>query len=202
MATPKYRSIQRERQDFVQLLKYWKTICGGLTGIFTLIPIGGFFIESLLPDVLGQLAPLLGIIGSVLFVLFLYYTNRVRQVAQIEKMAKSLFLVGFICLVIFVCARLVWVTEVDGDWHITGLALTEDAENAVQQKKITNTTPKALLDRMGHDSDDRIWRGRWLVTAVLAFSFAGIFIFSAGSFFLFTLKNLVQDRMDSETGRS
>ena len=103
MATPKYRSIQRERQDFVQLLKYWKTICGGLTGIFTLIPIGGFFIESLLPDVLGQLAPLLGIIGSVLFVLFLYYTNRVRQVAQIEKMAKSLFLVGFICLVIFVC---------------------------------------------------------------------------------------------------
>lgn len=192
-----YGSIQRERQDFAQLLRYWKTICGGLTGIFTLIPIGGFFVESLLPDVLGQLAPLLGIIGSVLFVLFLYYTNRARQVAQIERMGKFLFLVGFFCLVAFVCARLIWVTEVEGDWHITGLTLTEEAENAVQQKKITNTTPKALLDRMGHDSDDRVWRGRWLVTAVLAFSFAGIFAFSAGSFFLFTLQNLVQDRLDS-----
>jgi hypothetical protein len=194
VATRAYSSLQRERQDFAQLLKYWKTVCGGLTGLLAVIPVGGFFVEAVLPGVLGVLAPLLGITLAVLLILFLYYSNRNRAIAEIGKTGKLLFFIGLVCLVVFVCSRLVWVVNVDDDWYITGLTLTTEAENAIQQKMIANETPKTLLDRMGHNSPERIWWGRWVVTAVLAFSFAGIFAFSAGSFFLFTLQNLVQDR--------
>ena len=148
---------------------------GSASIVRSIWPLSGFFVEPILPGVLGVLGPLLGITVSLLLILFLYYSNRNQPIPSIGKRGKVFFSIGFLCLLVFVCSWLVWVVNVDDDWYITGLTLTSEAEKAIQQKMTANETPKTLLDRMGHDSPERIWSGRWVVTAVLAFSFAGIF---------------------------
>lgn len=187
MADPASKAIRQERTQLRQLLGYWKTVSGALTAILLVLPIGGAFVEPLLPGVLSVVAPVLGLAVCILGVLFLYYSNRDRTRSQIERSAKILFVVACVLLVVFFVFWFTWVIEVDGDWHISGLTLTDEAAQTISQNKIPDE-PRSLLDRFGHDSEDRIWRYRNVVAFVLAFSFAGFFALGAGSFFLFTLR--------------
>ncbi len=189
MSNRALKAIKKEREEFKQLFSYWKTVSGSLTGILTFIPVSGVFIESLLPGVLRILAPVLAVSLSLLVILHLFFRYRDRTAQEIDKAARTCFCLGLLMLCCFVLGWLTWIVEAGGDWHIAGLTLTDEAARAVSQGNSPDD-PKVLLDRFGHNSENRIWQWRNLATALLAFSFSGFFAFTAGSFLLSTLKRM------------
>lgn len=189
-----FSSIELERQEFVALIKYFKSVAGALTGLFAALPISGYFIEPLLTNELVVIGPPLAIVASIALSLHLFFRRKDDQVSKIEKAANKFFIGAAVCIVVFVLAWLNVVKNVDDRWHITGWTLTDEAQQAIRNKYVTNDTPKDLLDRMGHQSEDRIWKARWLAKAVLVFSFSGFCACMVGSFFLYTLRHFVRDR--------
>ncbi|MFY9317360.1 MAG: hypothetical protein WAO95_17620 [Burkholderiales bacterium] len=179
--------IKRERDELKQLLGYWNTVSGSLTAVFSFAPISGAFLDQLLPGPLGKIAPTLGVVLSIIVVLALFYSYRDRNRREIDQAARAALASGLIALCVFVFAWFTWIAEVSGDWHILGLSLTQEARQAVSQGIVPDDV-KALLDRFGHNSEDRIWAWRNLVMFAVSLSFAGFFAFVAGSFFLWTLK--------------
>ncbi len=187
MANRSFEAFKREREELRQLFGYWKTVSGSLTGLVPIASLGGTLLEPLLPGVLRVVAPVLSVVLSMLTILFLFYRYRDRTRREIDKVAFVLFVLGVVALMGFFVGWLTWIFEANGDWHMRGMALTEEAALVISQGKLPDD-PKALLDRFGHDSEDRVWQFRNLVAGCLSLSFGAFFALVSGGCLLWTMK--------------
>lgn len=180
---------RRQIADLRAITGYWSTLSGLLTIFFTLFPIGASLLDPLLPDVSRIAAPVLALTLTILLLVCLYFSSTGLNQRNITTLAQVAFAVAIVFLVVYFMSWINFVVYVDGNWYLTGTALTEEAATAIQRGAIQGDT-RSLLDRFGHVSQDRIWVGRKTATSLLTISFAGFTSFAAGSFFLFTLASM------------
>ena len=186
MTTRKARSpnLRAELRYLRDLIAPWKSFSGALTTAFAVLPISAGLSDALLPDRIGLLAPPLAIVLSVVLVLFLFFRYRNKNVEDLDRAATRLFAASIICIVIFVVGWLYFVIPVNEQWHVIGIELTQEAQQAVTKGSVANSAG-AYLDRFGHFSEDRIWTLRPVSLSLLTFSFGLSFACLSGAFFLF-----------------
>lgn len=180
------RALAKDVRDFKAVAKYWKTFSGLATLVVSVSPAAAFAETAAFPGMTRMWVPLLGPFSCVCVVLFLFFKSRDRSAAEIDRVATLLFATGICLLLAYVSMWFNSVIQVDGQWHVIGPQLTPEASKAVAEGWVPDDA-KALLDRFGHGSDDRVWLGRPWVFVLLTASATGFFAALAGSFFLFTL---------------
>ena len=202
-------SLQKELDELKALAKYAKSLSGMAAGISALLPVAGVVFKSIVPPwpksqgsslVDTGVIPLLALCATLSMMLFLYYWYREQDHSVLHARAGCSFLLAVGCGVLYLSLFAYFVVkgpETPQNYHIRGLSLTTEASKAIDQGKVRDT-PAELLGYFGVNSEDTIWEGCWLVQVVLVLAFCSVFVFLAGSFFLFTLRNFVKDTQQAK----
>lgn len=182
--------LQREIKQFSELLESFKSICGGLLAVITVLPFGGLLAENtLLPPWLGKANVWLAFVASLMTVIVLFYLGKEIPTARISWWVRVLIGGGVASFVIYLVLLASHVVDVDGERHVIGLALTNEARDKLEKKIVISDTPKDFLHAFGYESDGRIWERIWVVNVVLVVCFSATFAFLSGAFFLLLLGN-------------
>lgn len=197
MQSPTSPESERGLKELAGIFTYWKTVVGPLSGLIAMLPLGTLFTKSILPPGLEELAPAAAIISSVALLIGLYYILRDSSEATIRRWAIALFTAGFVAIVVYLFLSVFTIVEHDGERHLISLTKTEEAEGLIDAGLVGGGTPSELLDTVGRDSEDRVWKHRSWIKFFFLVSFSGIFMGWSASFFLFTLRCIVIDRARS-----
>jgi hypothetical protein len=155
--------FQQEMSEFLELLKLCGTsISGVLTTLGAAVPLTGFFWQAIAPP-WPQASPVIPTLFSVFAIVVLFLTFRREPEADARRWSPRLWIPGLFLLLFYLLLAANYIEELDSQIHLTGWSLTPEARQALEDPKGPKNTTRDLLNYFGHDSEDRIWQGRYFL---------------------------------------
>ena len=128
---------------------------------------------------------------TLLLIVSLFFGRQWLTEARIRRWAAILIVCAIVSVFLYVGTDAALTVKANGERHVTGLALTKEAVEAVQRNRVPSAAPRELLDHFGHLSEDRIWTWRGIAHAVLAFLFCAPSVCSASALALLTVRSFM-----------
>jgi hypothetical protein len=187
------RALKHWKQNLDSLnefLPYLATLKGILASLLCILPLAGFFVETLFPPKGHPLFILLAVAISLLGFLLLFTVCHSRTVRCVDLLAIILTCLGATLLLVYVVIAHQYLYHSDSGTALIGFAYTDEAHHAIISGHTSETTP-SLLAHFGYAADEQIWRFRGLVFFIMLFLFVCSFTFVSGGVFLFAMKDYV-----------
>ena len=186
--------VRQEFNEFLELLRMCGTsVSGVLTALGAAVPLTGFVWQTIAPP-WPPGSPVIPTLASIFTIVILFLIFRTRQVDNARRWSVRLLIpsVFFGAAYLYLAAN--YIEEIEGRIHLTGWSLTPEAQKAVNDPKGPKNTTRELLDYFGHDSEDRIWQGRyflrWALLILACFASAAF----AGGISLLLVATIVSQR--------
>jgi hypothetical protein len=160
----------------------------------TALPFGGLALGALFAPGQEKLTPLVAGAFTILCLLLFYYVFRDSTPSRVRAWGIGLVVTGLFVFFVYMGLWFALVKDVDGMKQLLGFSQTDQAREAVQDKRADSDSPRDLLKVFGYESADRIWTGRTVGQMSLFVTFCASCGCTAGGFFLLTLRNFIEDR--------